>query len=59
MLLNLDLFEERGVEPPANGDWTWDEFFAAAEKLTFDRDNDGKTDVYGFSTYILPGYYEA
>ncbi|MEK5444976.1 ABC transporter substrate-binding protein [Fredinandcohnia sp. FSL W7-1320] len=59
MLLNLDLFEERGVEPPANGEWTWDEFFAAAEKLTFDRDNDGKTDVYGFSTYILPGYYEA
>jgi multiple sugar transport system substrate-binding protein len=59
MLLNLDLFEERGVTPPENGEWTWDEFADAAEKLTFDRDNDGKDDVYGFSTYILPGYYEA
>jgi multiple sugar transport system substrate-binding protein len=59
MLLNLDLFKERGVEPPKNGEWTWDEFLATAEKLTFDRDGDGKTDVFGFSTYIMPGYYEA
>lgn len=59
MLLNLDLFEEAGVEPPANGEWTWEEFVDAAEKLTFDRDGDGEIDVYGFSTYILPGYYEA
>nr|WP_217589445.1 extracellular solute-binding protein [Lentibacillus saliphilus] len=59
MLLNLDLFEEAGVEPPENGEWTWNEFADAAEKLTFDRDGDGEIDVYGFSTYILPGYYEA
>ncbi|WP_047980618.1 extracellular solute-binding protein [Ornithinibacillus contaminans] len=59
MLLNLDLFEEVGVEPPANGEWTWDEFVETAEKLTFDRDGDGEMDVYGFSTYIMPGYYEA
>jgi len=59
MLLNLDLFEEAGVEPPKDGNWTYDEFLQAAEKLTFDRDGDGKMDVYGFSTYILPGYYEA
>ncbi|QUG43093.1 extracellular solute-binding protein [Psychrobacillus sp. INOP01] len=59
MLLNLDLFEEAGVTPPENGKWTYDEFLEAAKKLTFDRDGDGKTDVYGFSTYIMPGYYEA
>ena len=59
MLLNLDLFEERGVEPPADGKWTWDEFLETAEALTFDRDGDGEIDVYGFSTYILEGYYEA
>ncbi|WP_066315570.1 ABC transporter substrate-binding protein [Bacillus sp. FJAT-29814] len=59
MLLNLDLFKERNVEPPKNGEWTWDEFLDTAKKLTFDRDGDGKTDVYGFSTYIMPGYYEA
>lgn len=59
MLLNLDLFEEQGVEPPADGKWTWDEFLNTAQELTFDRDGDGETDVYGFSTYILEGYYEA
>lgn len=59
MLLNLDLFEEAGVDPPENGQWTWEEFVDAAERLTFDRDGDGEIDVYGFSTYILPGYYEA
>ncbi|WP_096273878.1 extracellular solute-binding protein [Paucisalibacillus globulus] len=59
MLLNLDLFEEAGATVPENGEWTWDEFVEAAEKLTFDRDGDGEIDVYGFSTYILPGYYEA
>ncbi|MBD7984773.1 ABC transporter substrate-binding protein [Sporosarcina sp. Sa2YVA2] len=59
MLLNLDLFKEAGVEPPKDGKWTYDEFLDTAEKLTFDRDDDGKTDVYGFSTYIMPGYYEA
>lgn len=47
MLLNLDILAERGVEPPANGRWTWEEFLAAMRRLTFDRDGDGKTDVYG------------
>lgn len=59
MLLNLDLFEEAGVTPPENGEWTYDEFLEAAKKLTFDRDGDGKMDVYGFSTYVMPGYYES
>jgi multiple sugar transport system substrate-binding protein len=58
LLLNLDLFAERGVAPPVNGKWTWDEFAAACRRLTFDRNGDGKTDVWGFSTYVLPGYYE-
>ncbi|MFJ5771869.1 extracellular solute-binding protein [Psychrobacillus sp. NPDC093180] len=59
MLLNLDLFAEAGVTPPEGGEWTYEEFLDAAKKLTFDRDGDGKIDVYGFSTYIMPGYYEA
>lgn len=51
MLLNTSLFEERGVELPALPDrsWTIDEFLAAAEQLTFDRDGDGTTDVYALT----------
>src|SRR5882762_1700037 len=45
--INLDLFKEAGVTPPANGNWTYDEFVAAAKKLTFKR-ADGKQ-VYGFA----------
>ena len=59
LLLNLDIFEERGVEPPVDGRWTWDEFVETAKALTFDRNGDGQNDVFGISTYILSGYYEA
>lgn len=59
LLLNLDLFAKRGVTPPADGKWTWAEFRDACIRLTFDSNGDGKTDTYGFSTYVLPGYYEA
>ena len=59
MLLNLDHFAEAGVEPPVDGRWTWDEFVEKAKALTFDSDGDGVIDKYGFSTYILTGYYEA
>lgn len=51
MLLNVDLFAERGVELPSLPDrsWTIDEFLTAADQLTFDRDGDGKTDVYALT----------
>lgn len=51
LLLNTALFEEAGVEIPALPDrsWTIDEFLAAAEKLTMDRDGDGTTDVYAIT----------
>src|SRR5690606_15568803 len=50
-LLNTAIFEERGVALPALPDraWTIDEFLAAAEQLTFDRDGDGSTDVYALT----------
>ena len=47
MFINLDLFEERGVTPPTDGVWTWDEFLFSMKQLTFDRDGDGRIDVYG------------
>lgn len=59
MLLALDHFTARGVEPPAGGKWTWDQFVQTLRKLTYDKNGDGTVDVHGFSTYILKGYYEA
>ncbi|MDQ7794224.1 MAG: extracellular solute-binding protein [bacterium] len=55
MLLNRELFAERGVPLPQNGRWTWEEFVEAARKLTFDRDGDGATDVWGFAVPALRG----
>ena len=53
LLANRKLFQERGVEHllPSDGDrlWTMDQFLAAAQATTFDRDGDGKTDVWGFA----------
>jgi len=56
MYLNLDVFEERGVEPPS-GDWTYEEFVEIAKQLTFTRD-DG-TQVFGYTALIDPGVVNA
>jgi multiple sugar transport system substrate-binding protein len=42
--LNLDLFEEAGVEPP-NADTTWDEFLEIAQALT--KEENGRTVQWG------------
>ncbi|QZY56022.1 extracellular solute-binding protein [Crassaminicella profunda] len=52
MLLNLDLFHEKGVTPPKDGKWTYDEFVKSLKKLTYDEDGDEKIDVYGFHSFI-------
>jgi len=57
MYLNLDLFKERGVEPPIDGNWTYEEFVKKMQKLTWDSNNDGKTDRYGFTSFVKPNYY--
>jgi multiple sugar transport system substrate-binding protein len=56
LAINASLFKEQGVEnllpQPPSYTWSWDQFVEAARAVTFDRDGDGKTDVYGvgFST---------
>ena len=45
LYVNLDLFEQYGVEIPR----TWDEVMEAAMKLTIDTNGDGVTDIYGFN----------
>jgi multiple sugar transport system substrate-binding protein len=44
---NKDLFDEAGVAYPT-ADWTWDDFLAAAQALTKDRNGDGEIDQWGF-----------
>ena len=41
------LLKEAGVDPADLEQW--DTYYEAVKKLTMDRDNDGKTDVYGFA----------
>lgn len=43
---NRDLFAQAGLPYPAD-DWHWDDFVAAAQVLTQDRDGDGQVDQYG------------
>lgn len=43
MMVNVDMFEEAGIEVPYNG-WTYDEFYAAAQALTH---GEGLDKVYG------------
>jgi len=56
--LNLDIFEERGVKPPQNGTWTYEEFIEAAKQLTFDRNGNGRNDVWGLSFSVETGHLE-
>jgi len=55
VILNKKIFAERGVPiPSTDNPWTFDEFYEIAKKLTFDRNNDGRIDVYGFVTGAVP-----
>ncbi|MDU1414253.1 MAG: ABC transporter substrate-binding protein [Clostridium sp.] len=58
---NVGMFKDAGIEVPK----TWEEWSAAAEKLTVDKDGDGEPDVYGcvfannLSTDIAPWLKQA
>lgn len=52
MYLNLDIFKEKGVDPPKMP-WTYEQFVDTAKKLTFQRANGEK--VYGYTGGIDPG----
>jgi multiple sugar transport system substrate-binding protein len=43
---NKDLFDEYGVDYP-DGTWNHDDYLAAMQRLTHDRDGDGQTDLWG------------
>ncbi|WP_236914876.1 ABC transporter substrate-binding protein [Clostridium sp. Cult2] len=48
MYINLDKFYERGISPPVNGNWTYEEFIDSLKQLTYDSKGDGIIDQYGF-----------
>jgi len=50
MFYNKDAFDEAGIAYPTD-DWTWDEFLAAAEALTVDKNGDGFIDQWGYWWY--------
>lgn len=50
LFYNKDMFDAAGIAYP-DSNWTWNEFLVAAKKLTIDKDNDGKTDQWGFWLY--------
>ncbi|MCA0754984.1 extracellular solute-binding protein [Paenibacillus sp. N4] len=57
MHYNRDLFKKLGLpdlqELYASGEWNWEKFIEIAKLATKDTDNDGKTDVYGYSGWAL------
>lgn len=56
VLLNRSIFEERGVRIPTFEEpWTFEEFRESLRQLTFDRDGDGRIDVYGIVVSATPG----
>ncbi|MDR5659373.1 extracellular solute-binding protein [Serpentinicella sp. ANB-PHB4] len=57
MMINMELFRERGVKPPEDGNWTYDEFIATSRQLTYDSRGGDKIDHFGFHSFIEPGYY--
>ncbi len=46
LYFNKELFDEYGVDYP-DGSWDHDDYLAAMMRLTHDRDDDGRTDLWG------------
>lgn len=55
---NKEIFDEKGMPYPTE-EWTFDDMLNMAKELTFDRDGDGETDVYGiaYSTAVTTGWW--
>lgn len=54
---NRDLFKKLGLpdlqELYNKGEWNWDKLLEVAKQATKDTDNDGKTDVWGYSGWAI------
>jgi multiple sugar transport system substrate-binding protein len=57
MLLNTDKFNEKNISLPENGEWTYEQFVEVLKQLTYDTNGKGGPDVFGFNSFVEPGYY--
>ena len=57
MLLNTQLFSEKNVTLPQDGNWTYEQFTEAVKQLTYDTNRRKGPDVYGFNAIIQSGNY--
>lgn len=57
MILNTQLFNEKNVPIPQDGNWTYEQFTEAVKQLTYDTNRRKGPDVYGFNSYMQPGSY--
>ncbi|MDR0555127.1 MAG: hypothetical protein LBG76_10080 [Treponema sp.] len=59
IMFNKRLLREAGIDPnypyelQKAGTWTWEKFTELCKKLTQDKNNDGKIDVYGLDQFQL------
>lgn len=56
IIFNKTMFLNNGLKTPLEyyeeGQWNWDNFRNVCIELTQDNDNDGKTDIYGYASWI-------
>ncbi|TYP56693.1 ABC transporter substrate-binding protein [Thermosediminibacter litoriperuensis] len=58
LYLNADAFRARNARIPPEGVWSYQEFVEALQKLTYDKNRDGKPDYFGFNSLLYPGSYQ-
>jgi multiple sugar transport system substrate-binding protein len=57
ILLNTELFSQKNVPIPQDGNWTYEQFTEAIKQLTDNKNRKKGSDVYGFNSFIQPGSY--
>ena len=56
VVYNRDLLDRAAIPYPTD-DWTWDAFLRAAQRLTRDRDGDGRMDQWGAAFDRRPSFW--
>ncbi len=54
-LINKELFQEKNISLPREGNWTYEEFVDTLTKLTYNKSK--KEEFYGFNSFIHGNFY--